>query len=329
MPPLLIVALRVACLGRTVYHLLNRFAILLLTVVAATTILFALVHASGDPTDGFLAPGSPPEIREATRQRLGLDRPLAAQYLTFLGRGLTGDFGDSWRNRQPALETVVQRLPATLTLAALATVIATAGGIAIGLASAAVRSGFLRQVARGVALVGLALPSFWLGTIGIVVFAVRLGWLPASGNDGWKSLVLPALTLAAYPGALIARLVQSSLLEVSSKPYLTVARAKGLKAWTIWVRHALPNALLPVIGVIGLQAGFLVGGAVVIESVFAYPGVGRLAMQATTDRDIPVIQAFVTLTIVLVALINIIADVLADLIDPVHRQAANAAVSRG
>ena len=311
------------------YHLLNRLAILLLTVVAATTILFALVHASGDPTNGFLAPGSPPELREATRARLGLDQPLAEQYLAFLGRGLTGDFGDSWRNRQPALETVAHRLPATLTLAALATVIATAGGIAIGLASAAVRSGFLRQVARGVALVGLALPSFWLGTIGIVVFAVRLGWLPASGNDGWKSFVLPALTLAAYPGALIARLVQSSLLEVESKPYLTVARAKGLQPWSVWVRHALPNALLPVIGVIGLQAGFLVGGAVVVESVFAYPGVGRLAMQATTDRDIPVIQAFVTLTIVLVALINIVADVLAEVIDPVQRKAANPVVSRG
>jgi ABC-type dipeptide/oligopeptide/nickel transport system permease component len=312
-----------------VYHLLNRLAILLLTVVAATTILFALVHASGDPTDGFLAPGSPPEVRQATRERLGLDQPLAEQYLVFLGRGLTLDFGDSWRNRQPALETVVHRLPATLTLAALAIAIATAGGVTIGLASAAVRSGFLRQLARGVALVGLAVPSFWLGTIGIVVFAVRLGWLPASGNEGWKALVLPALTLAAYPGALIARLVQTSLLEVASKPYLTVARAKGLKAWTVWVRHALPNALLPVIGIVGLQAGFLVGGAVVVESVFAWPGVGRLAMQATTDRDIPVIQAFVTLTIVLVALINIIADMLADVIDPVQRHAANAAVSRG
>lgn len=329
MPPSWLSALRVARLGTLVIHVANRLAFLLLTVVAATSLLFVLMHASGDPTDGFLAPGSAPEIREAARQRLGLDQPIVEQYAVFLGRGLTGDFGVSWRSRQPALQTVLDRLPATLLLAGLSIVLATVGGLILGVVSAAVQSGTLRRLARGLALVGLAIPAFWLGTIGIVVFTVRLGWLPASGNDGWRSLVLPALTLAAYPGALIARLVQTSLIDVSTKPYLVQARAKGLTPAAVWIRHALPNAMLPVVGLVGLQAGFLVGGAVVVESVFAYPGVGRLAMQATADRDLPVIQAFVTLTIVLVACINIATDGIAAWIDPTGSQAGGTVMVNG
>jgi len=316
-------------LGNIVIPLARRLAILLLTIVVATTLLFVLVHASGDPTDGFLAPGSPDEVREATRMRLGLDRPIGEQYLLFLGRGLTLDFGDSWRNRQPALDLILQRLPATLLLSGLAIALATVGGIVLGVGSVVINSAFLRRLVRSIAMLGLAMPAFWLGTIGIVLFAVRLGWLPASGNEGWRALILPALTLAAYPGALIARLVQSSLIDVSTRPYLVQARAKGLGSATVWLRHALPNALLPAVAIVGVQASFLVGGAVVIESVFAYPGVGRLAMQATSDRDLPVIQAFVTVTIVLVALVNIATDAIAAAIDPTVRTTSELAASRG
>lgn len=311
------------------YQIATRLGFLLLTMVVAITIVFILVHRSGDPTDGFLAPGSAPEVRAATRARLGLDRPLPEQYLQFLTRGLLGDFGDSWRNRQPALQTVLQRLPATLLLAGIATLVAVTGGMGIGVISATSERRSIRGLARTVALLGLAIPSFWLGTIGIMVFAVHLGWVPSSGKTEWASLVLPALTLAAYPGALIARLIQSSLIDVSTQPYVTMARAKGLRPRSVWLRHALPNALLPAVGAIGVQAGFLVGGTVVVESVFAYPGVGRLAMQATTDRDLPVIQAFVALTIVLVAFINIAIDVIAAAIDPTRTTSFHPGNGRG
>ena len=307
----------------------KRIAILVLTVAAATSALFVLIHVSGDPTHGFLAPGSPPEVRAATRDRLGLDEPIVEQYLRFLGRGLTGDFGDSWRNREPALEAVLDRLPATLLLASLAIVISIVGGIGLGLASARMRTGLLRSAVRFVAVLGQAVPAFWLGTLCILVFAVNLRWLPASGNEDWRALILPAFTLAAYPGSLIARLIQTSLLEVSTRPYIVQAHAKGLSQSAIWIRHALPNALLPALAIIGLQASFLVGGAIVVEAVFAYPGLGRLAMQATSERDLPIIQAFVTVTIVLVSLVNLGVDAIATMIDPVQRTGSRTVHAHG
>ena len=315
--------------AKMIASLARRIAILILTIVAASTMVFGLIHLSGDPTNGFLAPGSTPEVKEAARVRLGLDDPLAEQYLRFMGRTFSADFGDSWRNRQPALEAVLDRLPATLTLAATAIVIATAGGLTLGVLSAWLRSGILRSGVRLFAMLGQAFPSFWLGTVAIMIFAVELGWLPASGNDGWRSLILPAFTLAAYPGSLIARLTQSALLDVSARPYITSAHAKGLAPRVVWLRHGLPNALLPALAIIGLQAGFLVGGAIVVESVFAYPGVGRLALQATSERDLPVIQAFVVVTIVLVSLVNIAIDLLAVWIDPVQRESSGMAMSNG
>jgi peptide/nickel transport system permease protein len=309
--------------------LIRRIAILALTVLAASSAVFALIHLSGDPTDGFLAPGSSPEVRAAARDRLGLDDPIAEQYVRFVSRTFVGDFGESWRNRQPALEAVLDRLPATLALAGAAIVLSVAGGLTLGVLSAWLGSGFLRSGVRLFAMLGQAFPAFWLGTLGIMVFAVKLGWLPASGNETWRALVLPALTLAAYPGSLIARLTQTSLIEVSSRPFITHAYAKGLAPRVVWLRHALPNAVLPTLGIVGLQAGFLVGGAIVVESVFAYPGVGRLALQATSERDLPVVEAFVVVTIVLVSLVNITVDVLARWIDPVQRAPVGLAVSNG
>jgi peptide/nickel transport system permease protein len=307
----------------------KRIVLLFLTVAVATSVLFMLIHASGDPTQGFLAPGSPPEVREATRERLGLDDPIVEQYVRFLGRGLTGDFGESWRNREPALEAVIDRLPATLLLASLAIAIAVTGGIGLGLASAWMGSGLLRSTVRLVAMMGQAIPAFWLGTLGILVFAVNLRWLPASGNEDWRALILPAFTLAAYPGSLIARLIQTSLIDVSTRPFIVQAHAKGLGSAAIWIRHTLPNALLPALAIIGLQASFLVGGAIVVEAVFAYPGLGRLAMQATTERDVPIIQAFVTVTIVLVSLVNLTVDLIASMIDPTQRSGQRMAHSHG
>lgn len=307
----------------------RRLIHVVVTVAAASTSIFVLIQLSGDPTDGFLAPGSSEEVRDAVRLRLGLDRPLAEQYVRFLGNALTGDFGESWRDRQPALSAVLDRLPATLLLGGTAGAIAILGGGVLGTISAMLRPGVLRVLVRVFAMTGQAVPAFWLGTIGIVLFAVRLGWLPSSGNNGTLALVLPALTLAAQPGSMIARLLQSALVEVQTTSYVTVAHGKGLSRRSVWLRHMLPNAVIPALAYIGLQASLLVGGAIVIETVFAYPGVGRLALQATTDRDVPVIHAFVIVTVVLVSAINIAVDLIAVALDPRQRSGLSLSVSHG
>ena len=294
----------------------KRIAQLLVTLVFASTVIFALVHLSGDPTQGFMPVGASPEVREATRARLGLDDPLWRQYLRFVGNGLTGDFGVSWRDRQPALNAVLDRLPATLMLASAALAIAVIGGTMLGVISAAARPGVLVTGVRAFALAGQAVPTFWLGAMLILIFAVRRGWLPSSGSGPVAALVLPALTLAAQPGSIIARLIASGMIDANRSDYVRTAHAKGLAPRIVAMRHALPNAVMPALGYIGLQAGFLVGGAVVVESVFAWPGIGRLALQSATQRDLPVIHAFVVITAIGVVAINLVVDVVATLLDP-------------
>lgn len=312
-----------------VRFILRRVVQVLITIVAASSFIFVLIHLAGDPTDGFLAPGSSDEVRTSVRARLGLDRPLPEQYLRFIGNSLRGDFGESWRDRQPALETVLDRLPSTLLLGIVSGVLAVVGGGTLGVLAAMSHSALLRFVVKTIAIGGQAVPAFWLGTLGIVAFAVRLGWLPSSGDDGPRSLVLPVLTLAAQPGSMIARLVQTSLLDVRASSFVAVARSKGLSRRMVWLGHMLPNAVIPSLGYVGFQASLLVGGAVVIETVFAYPGVGRLALQATADRDVPVIHAFVVVAVLLVSLINVLVDLVARMIDPRQRERAQVAFAHG
>lgn len=296
--------------------LIKRMGLLIATIAVATTLLFVLIHASGDPTQGFLAPGSSPELRVAMRDRLDLDEPMLAQYVTFMTNGLTGDFGESWRDRQSALDAVLDRLPATLRLMSAAIALAVMLGIAGGLIAAAPPRGFSRGAFRLLTVIGQAIPAFWLGILLILLFAVRLQWLPSSGSMGLRSLILPALTLATYPASVIARLLESGLRDVVHQPYIHAAHAKGLAARAIWLGHILPNAVLPVLGYVGLQVSFLVGGTVVVESVFAYPGLGRFVLQSATERDLPVVQAFVVIVAILVVVINLTIDALAHAIDP-------------
>jgi peptide/nickel transport system permease protein len=309
--------------------LAKRIGLLIATIVVAMTLLFALIHASGDPTQGFLPPGSSPELRDAMRNRLGLDDPIARQYVRFVGNGLTGDFGDSWRDRQSALQSVLDRLPATLRLMATSVLLATMLGVAGGLIAALLRPGFTRGTFRLFTVVGQAIPAFWLGILLILLFAVKLRWLPSSGSDDLKSLILPSLTLATYPASVIARLLESGLRDAQQQPFINAARAKGLRPLAIWVRHVLPNALMPTLGYIGLQVSFLVGGTVVVESVFAYPGLGRFVLQSATERDLPVVQAFVVTTAILVVTINTVIDLVAVMIDPRLRSPQHQAVAHG
>jgi len=295
----------------------------LAVLVGVATLTFGLVHLGGDPLAGLVPPGSSPAQTAALRRHYGLDRPLIAQYVSYVGRAAHGDFGTSWRQGRPALAAVLERLPATLALTGAAVAVATVVGMALGLASGTRPGGAIGAAVTGVALVGQAVPAFWLGTTLILVFAVRLGWLPPSGADGPRALILPAITLAAQPAATIARLLRASLTETLRQDYVRTARGKGLAPGAVARGHALRNALLPVLAYVGVQIGFLLGGAVVVESVFAYPGVGRLALGAVADRDLPLIQAFVVTLAALIVALNLGIDVLARWLDPRLRGVAD------
>lgn len=307
----------------------KRIAQIVFTLVLASTVVFVLIHASGDPTQGFMPPGASPEVREATRDRLGLNDPLVVQYLRFVGNGLSGDFGDSWRDQQPALQAVVDRLPATLALAGVSMTLAVGFGVLVGVASASSRAGWVIGLIRTIPLVGQAVPTFWLGAMLMLLFAVRLGWLPASGNATTGSIVLPAVTLALQPASIMARLMSTGMQDIGRSDFVRTAHAKGLPESTISWRHVVPNALLPVLGYAGLQAGFLIGGTVVIESLFAWPGVGRLALQSAIQHDLPVIHAFVAVTAVGVIIVNLLVDLLSLAIDPRQRPATAKGLAHG
>lgn len=291
------------------------------TILLATSGIFVLIHLSGDPTYGFLPPETSPEIRAAVRSDLGLDEPVWRQYVVFVERGLTFDFGYSWGLRRPADEAILRAFPSTLALALLGTFSAVLAGISAGVLTSRRRNGFAEWLVSGTTLIGLAIPGFWLGTLLILLFAVRLGWLPSSGNVGWQSMVLPILTLTLAPASVIARLVRANMREVSGTAYVRTARAKGLSRRVVQWRHMLPNAILPAVAYVGLHAAELIGGTIVVESVFAYPGVGRMALQAALERDMPVIHAFVTYAALLVIGVNLLVDLIAAAIDPRLRTA--------
>ncbi len=279
-------------------------------------ISFLLTHLSGDPTDLILTPDTPDAVRDEFRRRHGLDQPIWFQFWQFCVRAVQGDFGDSLRFNQPAVTLVIERLPATAELALAAMLLAIFVGIPAGVVAAYRRNSPVDLSVRAVSLFGLAIPSFYLGIIFIVVFAVWLRWLPSGGRGTWMHLILPATVLAVDQLALIARTTRSCMLDVLNQDYVRTARAKGLsETWVTW-GHALRNAFIPVLTVIGLQFGILLGGVVVTETVFSWPGVGRLAVQAIYARDFPVVQATVMLFAVIFVVVNLVVDLLYALLDP-------------
>lgn len=296
--------------------LVRALATLAGTILLASSGIFLLIHLSGDPTYGFLPVDTSPEIREAVRDRLGLNEPLWQQYLMFLQNAFTLDFGYSWGLREPAAEAVLRVFPSTALLAVLGTVSAIVFGVAFGVLSSRRREGLAEWLISGSTLVGLAIPGFWLGTLLILLFAVELNWLPSSGSVGWQSLVLPVIALTLHPASMIARLVRANMRDVSGAAYVRTAQGKGLSRRAIQWGHMLPNAVMPAIAYVGLHAASLIGGTIVIESVFAYPGVGRMALQAALERDMPVIHAFVVFSAVMVVVVNLTVDLFAATIDP-------------
>lgn len=307
--------------------LLNRLLHAVAVLFGVVSLTFILLHLAGDPLAGLMPPGATPEVEAQIRHAYGLDRPLPVQYLDFVAAGLHGDFGDSWRQGRPALTAVLERLPNTLMLATLATALAVVAGTGLGVVAAAWPGSLWDGLARLIALLGQAIPAFWLGTMLILFFAVDLHWLPSSGWDGPASLILPALALAAFPAATLTRLVRASLLDVLSADYIRTARAKGLPLRQILFGHALRNAALPALAFTGLQAGFLLGGAVIVEGVFAFPGIGGLALDAVSTRDIPLVAAFVYVVAILIVTVNTLTGIAAAVIDPRLREDGLTSVS--
>jgi len=285
-----------------------------------TLLVFLMAWVTpGDPVVAMLGEASQGISRQALedlRRELGLDRPLPVQYLDYVAGLLRGDLGDSVRSRRPVLSEIRDRLPATIELALAALAIAVALGVALGVLAAVRKRTWVDGAAIAVALLGVSVPVFWSGFLLMIVFALELGWLPASGRGTWRHLVLPAVTVGVSSAAFIARITRGAVLEALAQDYVRTARAKGLAPRRVVLRHALRNALLPIVTVVGLQLGGLLGGAVLTETVFAWPGVGRLLVDAIVARDLPLVQGSVLVVSLLFILVNLTVDLSYAAINP-------------
>jgi len=281
-----------------------------------STVVFVVMRLSGDPVPLLLPPDAPISEMERVRHDLGLDRSLAVQYGVFLGNVIHGDFGRSIHFRQPAMAVARSYLEATFELGLVAFTIALVVAFPLGVISAVKRNSFLDHAAMGLALVGQSAPTFFIGILLILTLSLRLDLFPTSGRGDWRNLVLPALTLGAFTMASIARITRSAVLEVLRADFVRTARAKGVTELWVVAKHTLRNAALPILTITGLQFGTLLGGAVVTETVFAWPGIGRLAIQSIYNRDYPVVQSTVFIAAVLFIAINLVLDVLYGILDP-------------
>jgi ABC-type dipeptide/oligopeptide/nickel transport system permease component len=290
---------------------------MVLLLLGVTFVVFGMMYlAPGDVTAMLAANAPSTEQAEALRREFGLDQPLPVQYGRFLTRVLRGDLGDSWVDRRPVMPQVLDALSYTLRLAAAALGLSIALGLAAGIAAAVRCRSVLDEAVLTTTLVGISLPIFVTGLLLIYAFAFRLRWFPTSGAGSWRHLVLPAVTLAGFLAAYNVRMVRACMLEVLRQDYVRTARAKGLREAIVVGRHALRNALVPVVTVVGLQVGLLIGGSVITETVFAYPGVGQLVVSAISARDTPLVQGCVLVTASGFILVNLLVDVSYVLIDP-------------
>ncbi|HSJ36393.1 MAG TPA: ABC transporter permease [Acidimicrobiia bacterium] len=305
--------------------IVRRLGQMLLALFGVSIIVFALIHiVPGDPVRIALGTRFDPDVYAALVERAGLDRPILEQYFSWLAGAVQGDLGVSFRSGQPVTGLVLERLPATLTLAGASLFVAVAVGIPLGVISA-VRSGSrLDYAASAASQVGVSIPDFWAGIMYILLFSLTLGWLPPSGyvsifEDplGWLShLIMPAMAVGLVSASIIFRFVRSAVLEALNQDYTRMARAKGLSRRRVLWDHVLPNAWIPIVTVIGLQLGFMLGGVIVVEIVFAWPGIGRLAFLAVGDRDFTVLQGTVLYIAFVFLLINLVVDILYGWLDP-------------
>ncbi len=298
-------------------YLVRRLLFSVVILWGAVTIVFVVLRlVPADPAVLILGSDATQEEIDALRAEMGLDRSIVAQYGIFLGDMVQGDFGDSYRQQTDAMGLVLERLPATIQLAVAALSIAVVVGIPLGLIAALRVNGFVDRAVSAVSLMLQSLPGFWVGIVFILVFSRTLQWFPSGGSGSWKHLVLPAVTLALPFIAILTRMTRSGLLEVINESYIQTARAKGLSERIVIFPHAMRNALIPIVTVVGLQFGQLLGGAVIIETVFAWTGVGRLLIDAIGQRDYNVVQAAIVVIATFFVVINLIVDLLYGYLDP-------------
>jgi peptide/nickel transport system permease protein len=293
-----------------------RLATAVLVIVGVSVVSFFLTFLTGDPAEIMLPPGATGQQIAKFRAEWGFDDPVAVQYWRFLKRAVQGDFGISLRHGQSSLPLIAARLPATLQLTVTAMLLAIALAVPLGVLAATHRGGKIDMLAMGIALLGQSVPNFWLAIMMILLFAVSWGILPTSGRGGVAHVVMPAVAIAINLMALLTRLVRTTMIEVLSEDFVRTGRGKGLRELAVVTRHALPNALIPLVTVVGLQFGYILGGAVVIETVFTWPGVGLFTIQAILNRDYPVVQAAVFILATAVVLINLAVDLLYVWLDP-------------
>ncbi len=297
-------------------YILQRMAQSVLVMLGVSLLIFYSLHLTGDPAAVMMPPGSSQQEIDNFRHSMGFDRSLTWQYWHYLNNVLHGNLGDSLRYSQPVTELIAQRVPATLLLAITALGWSTLVGLLLGIISALYQNSIWDLLSRLLAFSGQAVPVFWLGLLLIILFSLNLRWLPSSGYGTATQLVMPAVSLGAYYMSAIARLIRSSLIDVLQQDYIRTARAKGLSRWRIVVRHGLRNALIPVITVQGMYFASLLGGALVTEIIFAWPGIGRLAVQAIQNRDFPLVQAIVLLAALVFVGINLVIDLLYVVLNP-------------
>lgn len=306
-------------------YVLRRLGLSAVAMLGVITIVFLLLHASGDPATLLVTQDATQQDIDRIRQAYGLDQPLSVQYARFVARVVRGDLGFSYRQGLPVGELIVERLKATFELALAGLAVAVLLGVPLGLIAAARHGSLVDTAAMTLALVGTSVPSFWLGLLLIIVFGVQLGWLPVSGYGSALHLLMPASVLGGFYAAQVSRLTRTSLLEVLTQDFVRTARAKGLAARSVLLKHVLRNAALPVLTVLGLDFGRMLSGAVVVETVFAWPGMGRLAVQAVLGRDFPVVQGAAIMGAVVFLTVSLTIDLLYGFIDPRLRAAARRA----
>ncbi len=297
-------------------YLLRRLFHSLLVLIGISVVVFIILHLTGDPAALLMPMDATPEQVAQFRKEMGFADPLFVQYWRFFKGTLHGDFGLSFRHSQPALELVLERMPATIQLTLAAMGIALVIALPVGILSAIRRNSILDHIGMTGALLGQSTPVFWLGVMLILIFSVTLQWFPSSGRGTLEHLVLPAVTLGMFTMARTARMMRSSMLEVLGQEYMKTAKAKGLTPGMVILKHGMKNALIPVVTIIGMELGTLLGGAVITETIFAWPGVGRLAVQAIYNRDYPVVQAAVFLLATIFVVVNLVVDILYTYLDP-------------
>jgi glutathione transport system permease protein len=300
----------------TNYWLRKLLALPLILLVASFLIFWAVRLLPGDPARLMAGMQADQKVVDAVRTRLGLDKPFAVQYELFLRNALHGDLGISIRSHKPVTEEIAERFPYTLALTTVAYIFAVVVGITAGILAAIHSGRKLDHFVMVAAISGASIANFWLALMAMDLFAVRLGWVPLLGANSWKSYILPAITLGLLPGAIIARMSRASMLDIIHQDYIRTARAKGVSTANVYIKHALRNALIPIVTIIGMNFGSLLGGAVITETVFNWPGLGRLMVDAVRYRDYATIQGITLLTVALVIAINFAVDVFIGMIDP-------------